>query len=495
MFGSTPKLPGLVGDLVSTLGITMPLAPLTGMVPAASLGTLAGGASGSTKPSELDLTLHLPPIQPKGLEAILGSDPLGLTIKSDKGRLVAGGETTLQLTPPTGGPVKVKASLSADPTPAEGGAFYRLAGAVTPPTAVLPPLPLHNLTVDQLALELALVKQADRRVPRVGLQGSGKLGQSPLTIQATLGQTADRRADVTLSITTALKLADLLAHPVPGLDAVMLEKVSVGRDQVGGTVRLGSGAGAKELTALVYTPAGKSKPNLALGHPSLALSDLVPPLKGTPLDDLALANGALVVVHPDNDAKGIPASSLPPALVTMLGGPQADPLQRAGGVDLPAGVSVMASLDVSRSKPLHALLDAVGVGTTARLPLHGRLDRELFTHTPWGGRAGAAKLTGAFMDNLDVAVPLPALKMPGDAKALTLKPGALAVRGKGGLWLGIETGGDVALPDRTLTVAPLKLALAKGSTTTVTLDGTIPPSARPTRAATRNSSWPSRASR
>lgn len=468
-----PRLPGLVSDLISTLGLTVPLAPLSGTVPAASLGMLAGPASGRTSASELVLTLHLPPIQPKGLEAILGSDPLGLTITSDKGRLVAGGETTLQLSPPTGGPVKVKASLSADTSPAEGGAFFRLAGAVTPPAAVLPPLPLHSLTVDQLTLELALVKQGARRVPQVGFQGGGKVGQSPLTLQATLGQTPDRRPDITLSITTALKLADLLAHPVPGLDAVMLEQVRLGRDQIGGTVRLGSGAGAKELTALVYTPAGKAKPNLAIGHPSLALSDLVPPLKGTPLDDLALTNGALVLVHPDNDAKGISAATLPSALVTMLGGPQADPLQHPGGVDLPAGVNVMAGLDVSRSKPLHALLDVVHVDTTKRLPLNGRLDRELLTHTPWGGRAGATKLAGAFMDNLDIAVPLPALTLPGEAKALTLKPGALTVRGKGGLWLGIETGGEVTLPDRTLTLAPVKLSLAKGSATVVTLDGTI----------------------
>lgn len=477
-----PNLPGLMADLVSTLGITVPLAPLSGTVPAALLAPLAGPAPGRgnvpTNASELDLALHLPKILPKGLEAILSSDPLGLTIKSDKGRLVAGGETTLHLTPPTGGPVQVKASLSADPTPAEGGAFLRLAGAVTPPAAVMPSLPLRNLTVDQLTLELALVKQGAARAPRVGLQGGGKLGQTPLTILATVGQTVDRRADVTLSIATDLKLADLLAEPVPGLDAVTLKQVSVGRDHVMGTLSLGSGPGAKALTALVYTPAGKSKPNLAIGHPSLTLSELVPPLreppfKGTPLEDLALSNGAVVVVPQGNDAKGIPAASLPAALVTMLGGPQADPLKHPGGVDLPAGVSVMAGLDIGRSKSLHALLDAVGVPTTAPLPLNGRFDRELFTHTPWGGRAGATKPAQAFMDNLDVAVPLPALKLPGDAKALTLKAGTLAVRGKGGLFVGIETGGEVALPDRTLTVAPLRLALAKGSATVVTLDGTI----------------------
>jgi hypothetical protein len=47
-----PNLPGLVGDLVSTLGITVPLAPLSGTVPAASLGTLVGPAAARTNATD-----------------------------------------------------------------------------------------------------------------------------------------------------------------------------------------------------------------------------------------------------------------------------------------------------------------------------------------------------------------------------------------------------------------------------------------------------------
>jgi hypothetical protein len=456
---------GLVGDLVKTLGIAPPLAPLTGRLPATSVGALAGPVSGHTNVDEVDLALHLPAILPPGLEAILGSDPLAFTIKGDKGKLVAGGATTLRLHGPGGGTVTAQATLSVDPNPAEGGAFLRLGGAVTPLAAVLPPIPIPGLAVDQLTLELAVLRKGAAREPAVGFHGKGRLGGNPLDLTATLAQTPDRRTEVTLSVAGDLKLANLLGHAVPGLDAVMLRRVSLGRDRIGGTVRVGT----KDITALVYTPAGKSKPNLALGDSALALTDFVPALRGTPLADLALSNAALLVVPPDNAARGLSAAGLPAELVTLLGGPQADVLSR--GIDLRAGITVLATLDVSRSRPLHALLDAVGV-TATRLPLAGGLDPELFRHTPWGGSAGGAgALARSFLDNLDLAVPLPALTLPGGASALRLTAGSLVVRGdKGQPWLGIQTGAEIALADRKLTVAPLTLTAGTGG---VTLTGTV----------------------
>jgi hypothetical protein len=464
---------GVLEDVAKALGIPLNRVALTGRLPAAPLRVLAGEAAGPPGLDDTDVALALPGPRPAGLEAVLESSALTMGFKGDKGQVLAAGGATLRLHPPEGAAVDVPATLELDPAPADGKAFARLRGKA-PVDRVIPKLPISTLKVESLELELAVVKQGDKRTPQARFHGRGKLGASPLDLTATLGKTADGKADVALALASSLKLADVLGHPVPGVgDAVMLERITLARDSIGGTVRLGTGTAAKDVSALVYTPAGKSKHNLAIGHPSLTLADLVPPVKTTALADLALANAAVVIVPEGNAATGLTATTLPPALVALLGGPQADALTRAGGLDLPAGVSVMASLDVANSKPLHALLDAVGVATTGRLPVGGRLDPDLLTHTPWGGKAGATSLGKSFLDHLDVSVPLPALALPGGAKALTLKPGALAVKGAGGVSIAIETAGDVALPDRTLTVTPLTLSLAKGSTTAVALAGTL----------------------
>ncbi|HKZ04540.1 MAG TPA: hypothetical protein VJU81_03645 [Methylomirabilota bacterium] len=457
---------GPLADVASTLGITAPMAPLTGTLPATSAAVLGGTPPGTTNTNDVDLTLHLPAILPKGLEAVLGSDPLVFTMKGDKGRIVAGGKTKLRLLGPGGGGVTADATLSYDPSPIEGGAFVRLGGSLTPLAAVLPPIPATGLVVDQLDLEVALLRKGAARERSVGLHGKGKLSGAPLDLTGTLAQTPDRRTDVTLTVATHVKVSDLLGRAVPGLDGVHLQNVSLGRDHVGGTVRVGT----KDISALVYTPAGKSRANLAIGGAALALADFVPPLRSTPLADFTFSNGVLLVVPPDNAARGLTAAVLPAELVRLLGGPQSDVLAR--GLDLSPGVSLLATLDVSGSKPLHTLLDAVGVKAT-RLPLAGTLDPEMLQHTPWGGRAGASALAKSFLEHLNVVVPLPSLTLPGGASALHLTPGSLSVKGdkdKAQIRLAVETGAEITLPDRKLTVSPLTVMAASSG---VTLNGAV----------------------
>lgn len=466
---------GPVGDLVNTLGIKDPLAPLSGTFPASSVAVLTGAPTGVSVLKELEVALDLPPIRLPGLDAVLRSDPLSLTIKAETGsRLVAGGGTVLKLRGPSGGEATTKATLSMDPNPADKGAYFRLEGKVTPLAALLPSAPVPNLTIDELTLELALLKQAAARTPAVGFHGKGRFAGKPnsIDVRATLAQTQDRRIDVTFQMEGEVKLIDLVG-PVPGLETVAVEKVSHGRDYTSGTVRLG----AKALSALVYTPAGKSKPNLVLGDAVLSLTDFVPRVKGTPLGDITLVNGALIYVPTGNLARGLTAAMLPADLVTLLGGPQAEVLAR--GIDLKEGINLLATLDVSKSQAAHTLLGAVGV-TATRLPLAGSLDSDIFQRGPPGGGSAAGAVGASALKNVDIVVPLPALTLPG-ASALHLTAGSLAIKsdpGKGDqskgdqpkIWMRIETGAEITLPDRKLTVSPLTVMAASSG---VTLNGAI----------------------
>jgi hypothetical protein len=179
--------------------------------------------------------------------------------------------------------------------------------------------------------------------------------------------------------------------------------------------------------ALSQDSAGKPQFLLFAIEKKLSLASYFPELLPTPLAALELNDATLILVPSANQATRVQLASLPEAVATSLGG------AAKTGIDLNPGVNLWATLDVSKSVEVKAILQAVGVSATSAA-LHGTLD--------------PAKLSSA-----KFSIPVPSIKPPGAPAALSFSPRQLEI----GTTVSIDATASISLAGRTLTVDPLKI--------------------------------------
>ncbi len=213
---------------------------------------------------------------------------------------------------------------------------------------------------------------------------------------------------------TAQTAIDLLGGlSIPGLDALPVSNVKIADGVKSADLNLHG----HTATLVVFKPEDGA-PNVAAIVPqAFNIADFVPLPSGTPLDGVAFSDMALVVAQ---GGVNFAASAAPEVLRAAFS-------HGGGAVSLKAGVNLFGQADVSSGGKIKDLLSLVGVSELT-LPLNGTLPLNLFSQDP---KSAAADFRNRILDNLNLTLPLPALKPPGAGNAVAFQQALLTLKGGG----------------------------------------------------------------
>lgn len=207
-----------------------------------------------------------------------------------------------------------------------------------------------------------------------------------------------------------------------------------------------------------YTPTGAQKPFLVLHAPKLTLSDLVPAAAGTALGAIGELDDVFFIYAPPQSAKTLAApvftpnddgTSAPPVITKMQ-------VLARSKVEISPGMNFAATMPlIGLPKELSDLMRAVGIPTTAKLPLRGGISaalfKEAFSKSPTSqvrGLESPAQMKTAFanlartygkdfLNNLDLSASTPRTTKIGPF-AVTGEAFTLKGDGNGGIDFGLS---------------------------------------------------------
>ncbi len=385
------KLIGAAAKLLGAFGLRADVTKVGGSLdPSIFSGGLNSAAAKKAFLDQLDLTLPLPALNPKWRPGFIGFGASSISIKGTDGAVAMGLETSMTLA--------AGQSLTFDPVTATYDAAKNVLALDGKPAKSSPPLklPLSGAAPSDLAFSGRL----DTKTSTYAITGKVNFGGKVHDFEATL--TGKQQASYAITLKGAFSLADLGLPGVPGLDHITLNDPTLSPGLFSGTAKIGH-ATAK---VVAFKPAGREKYTVAVLHDSLALSDYVSAVRGTPLDDLRLTKTAFLIVPKEN--AGI--SMALPGLVAGYAG--------ATALTLPAGVNIQAVTQVIGTAG--TLLRSLRLPTKG-LPLGGAFDPSIF--------ASPSSLGQTFLANLDLKIPLGALSIPGMPRALQLSEAVLRIKG------------------------------------------------------------------
>ena len=375
---ATVDLSGNLQALLSQVNLPGTALPLSGGIDPGVFSGSAGRPLAQAFIDNLDLSVPLPNISPAwkpGFLTFVDKTPR-LFVKGVGGSLAAGVSASVDLNLGAGAPLRfTSVTMSRD------AASARLSLSSAPVTQVpagLVALPVAGARLTSLAFTAGIAGNT----ATFTLPGTFTAGGASSSFTVTLTGGAPATVSFTLD---RMNLADLAGWSVPGLGNVSISNVTISPGLTYGAVTVN---GISAWLA-AFKGAGQQKANIAvLFATDLKLSSLVSAVKGTPLDDLALKKTAFVIAPAENAGQTVATPSLLSSYVTT---PQ---------LTLPHGVSLIATVDLAGN--LQSLLSEVNLPATG-LPLSGGIDPSVFT-----GSAGS-QLARAFIDNLDLSVPLPGM--------------------------------------------------------------------------------------
>lgn len=438
---------GAVGDLMGYMGLAKDRLRLAGTLdPRVLSGKLSGGQLEDAFISQVDLSIPINALAPHWKPGFLSFLPdvlsvKGVPIQGNKHALAFGIDTQIKIILGARSVTFDDASVSWDP---KTRGVTVASGAIKPDAGLLT-LPGKTAEIDSLSFAATFADNAQT----ITLPGTFKIGGQPGKFTATLSGGA--RAEYAIAMDGTVSLTHLTGWELPGLGDVTVSDVAIGNDYTTGTLTIDK----LPVNLAVFKAAQQKKFNAAFMFADLKLSDLIAAARNTPLDELQLAKPAFIVVPAENAAKAV---GLPDPVAAHLG---------LKALDLKAGANLSAKATASGTVgDLLALLGAAKQG----LPLAGGIDPAVLK----GGNVGG-QLAQAFLDVLDLQIPLGSMTIPGLPDFLHTSGAVLRIKGENqGVSAAVGTAVTVAIKGSTLEFDSfVKMGTAGGQKFAV-ISGTYP---------------------
>ncbi len=221
-------------------------------------------------------------------------------------------------------------------------------------------------------------------------------------------RSVDNQLDYSLSIQGNISLAQLTGWTVPALGEVSVSSVTLSKAYSTGSITIAN----QPWTLTVFRAGAQHNGNIALTYDrELRLSTLMPALAGTPLDALELQNPTFILAAPENIGQSV---QLPRPLAARL---HTQTIALKDGLKLQANAHVFGEAG--------ELLTMVGINSSSGLPLGGSFDPSLLA----SGKGAAKSLTQAFLENLNIAIPLTGVRIPGLPGFVSFNARELVIQG------------------------------------------------------------------
>ena len=397
--------PGLVADLLTSVGAPTSGLPLDGRL---DLGLLGNPLT----PPDLLLEIPLGDLTPGGLT--LNDTRLVLALESGVARVALA--TDLHLTLGT-----VAIDLPGVQASRDSGGNTVLSGPL-PVSTLAALVPLPGLTPLSANLSVALGGGGTA----VSLDGLVQVAGKELGVRLTADTGAGSRS---VSLLGALTVGELSGLTVPGVSDLALSNLTVEVTPTSSYTAGGVTFGGVATTLVMFKESGQPANNLALLAPNLTLGGLIPTALGTPLDAVALDAPVLLIAPAAN---GEQTGVSTPAPVAQQRGESS-----GGTMNLSPGIRLNATAGLTGAA--QALLASIGA-PTGGLPLDGTFALDALA-------AGRPTLP-----NFDLTIPLPNLAPPGvPSNLLAFGASTLRLRAQDGdPSVGVETSASVAIAGRTL---------------------------------------------
>jgi hypothetical protein len=443
----TTALTGPAGELMGYMGLVKTGLRLAGTLdPAVLSGKPSAGQLTDAFISQVNLSIPVNAMAPQWKPGFLSFLPTALLVKGvptqgNRHELAFGVLTAIKIMLGDRSVTFDEASVSWDPK--TRGVTIR--SRSIKPEAGLLVLPGKTAEIDSLSFTATFADNART----ITLPGTFKVGSQSGTFTAALSGGA--KAEYAIAMDGGVSLSHLAGWELPGIGDVTISDVAIGNDYATGKLTISK----LPVTLAVFRTAQQKKSNVAFMFDDFKLSALVAATRSTPLDDLQLAKPAFVVVPADNVASGV---ALPDPVAAHLG---------LKTLDLKVGANLYAQATAIGSVgDLLALTGAAKQG----LALAGGIDPSVLKGSDVGGR-----LAQAFLDALDLQVPLGSMTVPGMPGFLRTSGAVLRIKGEQqGISAAIGTAVTLALKGSSLEFDSfIKLGTAGGQKFAV-IDGTYP---------------------
>jgi len=396
---------GAIKTLLQTVGHRNMTLPLTGALPTGLFGVDMKTASGAIKDTilkSLDLQSPLPRLRIPGMPSMVSVTDARLAIISQKKggeyEVVSGVTGTLDLNF-----AGKKHDFGFNVMAIRGGHADQLK--------------LNASTADKISLKLIHPLELDD----LKVLAAHKGGKWNIALSATT-KFKNKTAAVTLTQTgkgediavldTKLKLSDMLPSgiSVPGLTDVTFTKVALFPDylEVRGTIK------GMEMAVVALKHGGQNYIATTVLD-TFEIGNLIPGVKGTPLDDAKFVDMVLIWAPKSGAAKGLKPAVFTPDIEAPIAG-------LVKSVDLKPGINVIGEMVIAKGSKIGKLLSSVHAYKRT-IPLIGNLSPKIF-HP-----GSAADIKNDILDHLDIKIALPELDIPGVKKLATFRHAELAIKG------------------------------------------------------------------
>ncbi|MBT5242708.1 MAG: DUF3421 domain-containing protein [Rhodospirillaceae bacterium] len=217
-----------------------------------------------------------------------------------------------------------------------------------------------------------------------------------VALHVAAGQTGTTQPVYDIAVSTQLTVADVAPElNMPGFSDVKLQNLVVRESLADARIKIREA----EAAIVYYRTAPNAKAQIAVLPDTFTLANFIPTLSETPLESAKFESMAVIWV-PQGEAKtGVQVSGLEKSV--------ADKLKAAGtSLNFKAGLNLFGSVDFPSSSDIGSLLTQVGM-SSLKLPIRGSIDPAVFRS------GGGEQIKNAVLENLDLTMPLPALKPPG----------------------------------------------------------------------------------
>ncbi len=243
-----------------------------------------------------------------------------------------------------------------------------------------------TVKVSSLTLkELSLLAVKDGGKWDVSVDATSELKNKDVDVSASVPASGNSQ----ITIKTQMTLAELTSLNVPGLTDVQLDEIIYEKDKLQATAEI------KKMEVDIATFKKNGHTYIAVATPkSIHISDLIPQIGKTPLDDVSFDHMSYVWAPQGGALSNLKATDLPDNVSGVVA-------ETKTSFDVKAGLNVIGQLGIERNGDLGKMLAAVGAYKSS-LPLVGKLSLSVFKKTT----AGATQIKNDILDNLDINLPV-----------------------------------------------------------------------------------------